>query len=89
MSYRFIWKKIASKALSSAVAKGLLTINRQDLWEQVARTESLTPQQIEKLRGEIDEALRKVEAAGRQERDLVVKAARELVAQVIKGVKGP
>jgi len=89
MSYRFIWKKIASKALSSTVARGLLAINSHDLWDKIASTESLSPEQVARLRTEIDETLKRVEASGRQERDLVGQVLKELVGQIVKGGRGP
>ena len=88
MSYRFIWKKIASKAIGSAIAKGLMAINKEEIWDQIARTESLSTEHVVQLKQDIDARLNEVEAAGRKERELVKQVVAELVGQVLKGGKG-
>ncbi|MBM4352218.1 MAG: hypothetical protein FJ109_00235 [Deltaproteobacteria bacterium] len=84
MSYRFLWKQIASRALSSAVAKALLTLDRDELWKRLSRTEKFTPEQMEKLRADIEARLSEVEESGRKERDLIAQVMHELVSGIIK-----
>lgn len=88
MSYRFIWKKIASKAVGSAVAKALLTVNTEEMWQRLARTESLSEEQVEQLQKDIDARLQDVEEAGRNERDLVMQVAMDLASRLLKGRGG-
>ncbi len=84
MSYRFLWKQIASRALSSAVAKALLTLDRDDLWKHLSRTEKFTPEQMDQLRADIEKRLRDVEESGRKERDLIGQVVQELLSGLIK-----
>jgi hypothetical protein len=85
MSYRFLWKQIASKALSSALARSLLAIDTDALWEKAVRTQAIPPEQMAKLKEEIGQVLRDVEARGKQERELVTQVLKELAAQIMKG----
>jgi hypothetical protein len=84
MSYRFLWKQIASRALSSAVAKALLALDREELWRHVSRTEKFTPEQMEKLKADIEKRLSEVEEGGRKERDLIAQVVHELVSGIIR-----
>ena len=85
MSYRFVWKRIASGAVSSTAAKVLLSLNRDELWERLARIDRFTPEQIARVRGDIERTLTQVESAGRQERELLALVAKELLRQVWRG----
>lgn len=85
MSYRFIWKKIASKAVGSAVAKVLLAVNTEQLWEQLARTESLSSEQVAQLKVDINARLEEVEQGGQKERELILQVVQDLVSRLIKG----
>ncbi len=84
MAYRFIWKQIASKALGSAVAHTLLTVNRDELWDKLARTESLSTENVLRLREEIEATLAQVEIRGRKERELVTQVINELLVGLLK-----
>jgi len=84
MSYRFLWKQIASKALGSAVAKGLLSMNRDQLWERMVRTETFSTEHVLRLRHEIEGRLEEVEATGRRERELMGEVVLELVRELLK-----
>jgi len=84
MAYRFLWKQIASKALGSAVAKALLSINRDQLWDKLARTESLSTENVLRLREEIQATLGEVELRGRKERELVGQVVNELLLGILK-----
>ncbi len=84
MSYRFLWKQIASKALSSAMAKGLLAVNSDDLWERVGRGEKFTPEQLKTLRSEIEERLQEVLEQGSQERELLAQVAESLIRGLMR-----
>jgi len=88
MSYRFLWKRIASKAIGSAVAKALLSMNREELWDRVASTEQLSAENVLKLREEIEQRLKEVEEQGTKERELVGQVVNELVGELLKR-RGP
>jgi len=84
MSYRFLWKQIASKAISSAVARALLALNREELWDHMARTETFSREHVLRLREEVEETLKQVEARGRDERELVGRVVHELVRELLR-----
>jgi cytochrome P450 len=84
MSYRFLWKQVASKALSSAMAKGLLAMNSDELWERVGRNQSFSPEQLATLRSDIEERLQEVLEQGSQERELVAQVAESLMMGLLR-----
>jgi hypothetical protein len=88
MSYRFLWKHIASKAIGSAVAKALLNMNQEQLWDRMASTDSLSEESVQRLRTEVQERLREVEEQGVKERALVGQVFDELVGEMLKR-RGP
>ncbi len=85
MSYRFVIKRIASRALSSAVAQGLLKLDTDALWDRFVRGEKLPLEQLETLKADVEETLRTVEARGRQEREMMMEALKELANQILRG----
>lgn len=84
MSYRFLWKQIVSKALGSAMARGLLALNSDELWARVGRAETFSPEQLEKLRADIEARLNEVAEQGAQERELVSKVIDEMIASALR-----
>lgn len=88
MSYRFLWKHIASKAIGSAVAKALLNMNQEQLWDRLSGTDSLSKEDVRRLREEIEERLREVEGQGVKERALMGQVFDELVGEMLKR-RGP
>jgi hypothetical protein len=84
MSYRFLWKQIASKAISSALAKTMLTLNTDELWERMANSESFSDEKLGELRKEIVSRLHEVEEQGNKERELVGQVAAELVKEFLR-----
>jgi predicted nucleic acid-binding Zn-ribbon protein len=84
MSYRFLWKQIASKAISSAMAKALLSMNTAELWERMARTESFSAEQVQRLREEVEARLREVQQQGEKERELVSRVVDELAREFLR-----
>ena len=84
MSYRFLWKQIASKAISSALARALLTVNSEELWERLARMESFSPDSVLRLREELEVRLKEVQQQGEKERELVRKVVDELLHEFLK-----
>ena len=88
MSYRFLWKHIASKAIGSAVAKALRNINQEQLWDRLSGTDSLSKEDVRRLREEIEERLREVEGQGVKERALMGQVFDELVGEMLKR-RGP
>jgi hypothetical protein len=88
MSYRFLWKQIASKAISSAIARALLSVKGEELWERLARTESFSPESVLRLREELEVRLHEVQEQGEKERELVRKVVDELLAEFLKRGRG-
>ncbi len=84
MSYRFLWKQIASKAISSAMAKAMLSMNTDDLWERMANNESFSEDKLSTLRQEIETRLHEVQEQGDKERELVSQVASELLRGILK-----
>lgn len=84
MSYRFLWKQIASKAIGSALARAMLSINTDELWERMAGNESFSKERLATLRQEIEARLLEVSQQGEKERELVGHVASELVREFLK-----
>ncbi len=84
MSYRFLWKQVASKAISSALARTMLSLNTDELWERMATSESFPDEKLATLRKEIEARLHEVEEQGNKERELVSQVASELVREFLK-----
>jgi hypothetical protein len=87
MAYRFLWKQIASKALGSAIAKALLTVNRDEMWDRLARTDSLPSEHVLRVRQEVEATLHQVELKGRKEREMVSQVLAEVLKGFLKGGK--
>jgi len=54
----------------------------------MGRVETLSDEQVLKLREEVEQTLKKVEAEGRQERELVTQVIKELTTQFLGAWRG-
>ncbi len=88
MSYRFLWKQIASKAIGSAMASAMLSINTDDLWERMAGDETFSKERLAILRQEVEARLLEVSQQGAKERELVSHVASELVREFLRRGSG-
>lgn len=84
MSYRFLWKQIASKAIGSTLAKAMLSMNTDDLWERMASSDSMPEEELASLRQDIEARLRQVQEQGEKEREMVAQVASELMRELLK-----
>lgn len=84
MSYRFLWKRVAAKAIASGMAQALLSLDLDRWWERAASSQAITPEQAASLKEEVKARLEEVASQGEKERELIGKVVEELVRELLK-----
>jgi sRNA-binding protein len=76
---RGIVRDIVLRGLSSALSKTLLQADLTRILVNAKRFGGLDERQVEDLRRDVEERLRRAEAEGREQRELLAQVARELL----------
>ena len=82
LAWSIMFRQGFEKGLASVVARWMLDGSAEALIERVARSGALTPEQLEKLRTETLDNLRKVKDEGAPYADMATAALREVMGHV-------
>lgn len=77
-----MWRLALERGLSGLVAKRLREARLDALFAQIAKTGAIAPEQVTKLRSELEANLRQAEAEGGPYVDVLSVALRELTSRV-------
>jgi len=84
MPYRYVVKHLISRALGSYMASGLRRLSQDAFWERLEAAKYLSPEQMQKIRQDVEASLLESEAKGINERELLEELVREALVQLLK-----